>query len=51
MTVARLGPTSAISSKKTTKASAVHTTASPTTDQTTFADGHSSGACATPIGA
>src|SRR5689334_6471532 len=39
ITVARTGPTSAISAKKTRNASAVHTTASPTTDSTTCADG------------
>jgi hypothetical protein len=33
ITVARTGPTSAISAKKSTNAIAVHTTASPRTDQ------------------
>src|SRR5205823_4583912 len=39
ITVARAGPTSAISAKKTRNASAVQTTARPATDSTTCADG------------
>ena len=37
MTVARVGPTSAISAKKMTNAAAVQTAASPIIDQTTLA--------------
>src|ERR671937_746845 len=39
MTVARTGPTSAISAKKSRNAAAEQTTARPTTDSTTCADG------------
>jgi hypothetical protein len=39
ITVARTGPISAISAKKSRKASAVQTTASPTTEPTAAADG------------
>jgi len=39
MTVARTGPTSAISAKKMRNAAAEQTTARPTTDSTTCADG------------
>jgi len=50
MTIERVGPTSAMSAKKTTNASAVQTTPSPTTDQVASADGHCCGACASPNG-
>ena len=43
ITVARTGPISAISLKKTTNASAVQTIPSPTTDAATFQPGTSSG--------
>ena len=57
MTVARDGPTSAISAKKTRNAIAVHTSASARTDPTAFADtddGHdtaAAGAHATELSA
>jgi hypothetical protein len=50
MTVARTGPTSAISAKKQTNAIAVHTTASPTTEPSAFADGISPGRLNAAIG-
>jgi hypothetical protein len=43
MTVARTGPTSAMSAKNRRNATAVHTTASPTTDHTTFSAGTADG--------
>ncbi len=50
ITVARTGPASAISAKKSRKAIAVHTTASATTDPTTVADGVSLGRLNAAIG-
>jgi hypothetical protein len=50
ITVARTGPTSAISAKKQTNAIAVHTTASPTTEPIAFADGVSVGRVKAAIG-
>jgi len=50
MTVDRVGPTSAISAKKTTKATAVQTTAKAMTASVTLALGIASGACAIPNG-
>ena len=43
ITVARSGPTSAISAKKMRKAAAEQTTARPATDSTTCADGIADG--------
>ena len=50
ITVARTGPTSAINAKKQTNATAVHTTASPTTEPIAFADGVSAGRLKAAIG-
>src|SRR5206468_10770960 len=51
ITVARTGPTSAMSAKKSKKASAVQTTARPTTDSSTCADGLEAGQCVAANGA
>src|SRR5205823_11051378 len=50
MTVARTGPTSAMSAKKTRNAAAEQTTARPTTDSTTCADGIFAGQCVAASG-
>ncbi|XLE00284.1 hypothetical protein QBL21_25340 [Streptomyces sp. 184] len=50
-TTARVGPTSRISSRKTTNASAVHSTPRPTSEASTLPDGVVSGQVAMPAGA
>ena len=51
MTVARTGPTSAISAKKSKNASAVQTTASAPTAKSTRREGMAAGSCRSASGA